>query len=127
MASDDYRSWLVEAHHASVQAYDKAVMTLAGGALGISIAFVRDLAPQPRLEWALATTWALLATSLFLIFVSFATSQQTLLREIEKIDGATSAGPREIAGPLTEWLNWSAGGAFVSGLGFLVAFAFYNV
>jgi hypothetical protein len=46
MAEDAYRQWLVEAYQKSSDAYDKAVMTLAAGALGISLAFVHQVAPQ---------------------------------------------------------------------------------
>lgn len=46
---------LLKAHHTATQDYDKAVFTLAGGALGISLAFVRDIAPKPVPEWLLGS------------------------------------------------------------------------
>jgi hypothetical protein len=66
MAQDlaEWRQWLAEKHHAASQDYDKAVMTLAGGALGLSLAFVKDIAPDPEDTWALVGAWALFAASL---------------------------------------------------------------
>jgi len=55
--SESYRDWLVKAHHTASQDFDRAVMTLAGGGLGISIAFVRDIAPHPVHKWMLAIGW----------------------------------------------------------------------
>lgn len=46
----DYRKWLVEADHKASQAYDKALLTLAGGALGISFAFLKDLVASPSVR-----------------------------------------------------------------------------
>lgn len=121
-----WRDWLVKAHHTASQDYDKAVMTLAGGALGISLAFIRDIAPDPIHGWILAVAWCLLALSLLLIFVSLLSSQQAILTSIEKLD-ARETLTRGIAGAMTVWLNGLAGGAFVLGVGFLVSFAAVNL
>jgi len=33
MSTNDYRHWLVQAHHKATQDFDRAVVVLAGGAL----------------------------------------------------------------------------------------------
>ena len=48
-----HREWLVAAYGEATRSFDKAIMTLAGGALALSIAFVHDVAPKPEQEWAL--------------------------------------------------------------------------
>ncbi len=65
------RQWLLQADHAASRDFDKAIMTLAAGALGVSIAFVHDVAPHPvRVAW-LGWAWGLFAASLVLILLSF--------------------------------------------------------
>lgn len=64
MADDAHRQLLVEAHRKASEAYDKAVMSLAGGALAISITFVHEVAPKPSHKHWLAVSWGLLALSL---------------------------------------------------------------
>jgi hypothetical protein len=55
-----YREWLVKTDHSASEAYDKAVMTLSGGALAISISFVREIAPSPlegTMYWLCSGGW----------------------------------------------------------------------
>jgi hypothetical protein len=126
MAEDTYRQWLVEAHQRSSDAYDKAVMTLAAGALGISLAFVHQVAPRPTHKNWLAVSWVLLAVSLLLIFMSFWTSQQTYLREIKKRD-KLPVSRRDVPGWATTTLNVMSGLVFIAGVLCLVRFAWFNL
>lgn len=49
---EDERRWLRQADHTASRDFDKAIMTLAAGALGVSIAFVHDIAPDPvHVSW----------------------------------------------------------------------------
>jgi hypothetical protein len=73
-----YRDWLVKAHHVASQDFDKALMALSGGALGISLAFIHDVALHPHRKGWLEVSWGSLAASLLLILVSFLTSQSAL-------------------------------------------------
>jgi len=127
MSEDAYRQWLVEAHQKSSDAYDKAVMTLAGGALGISVAFVHQVAPNPTHKTWLAWAWGLLAVSLLLIFLSFLASQQTLLREINQRDNKTVWPSWDMPGRATTLLNLASGAAFIGGIVCLVRFAWFNI
>ena len=54
-----YREWLVVAEQKSQENFDKTVLTLSGGALGISFAFLKDIVgPQPIiLSVFLLTAW----------------------------------------------------------------------
>jgi hypothetical protein len=122
-----WREWLVQAHHGASQDFDKAVFTLSGGALAISLAFLRDIAPTPSHEWALATAWALLTSSLVLIFISLLTSQAAILRQIKQLDSAATERRSSFFGRATAALNGCAAAAGVIGVTFLVLFAFYNL
>jgi hypothetical protein len=70
------REWLKQADHTACRDFDKAVMTLAAGALGLSIAFIHDIAPDPTFVGVLAAAWAFFAASLLAILVSFMTSRE---------------------------------------------------
>jgi hypothetical protein len=127
MADDPYRQALVEAHQKSSEAYDKAVMTLAGGALGISLAFVHQVAPNPTHKGWLAWSWGLLALSLLLIFASFLASQWAILRQIKERDGQEVWPRWDVPGWMTTTLNLTSGAAFIMGVACLVRFAWFNV
>jgi hypothetical protein len=101
-------------------------MTLAGGALGISLAFVHQVAPNPTHKGWLAWAWGLLALSLLLIFASFLASQQAILREIRLRDRKKVWG-WDIPGWMTTTLNVTSGAAFIMGVVCLVRFAWFNI
>jgi hypothetical protein len=142
MSDRAHRDWLVSAHHTASQDFDKAVMTLAGGALGLSITFIHEIAPHPKHHGWLATAWICLAVSLLLVFLSYLASQHVLVNEIGRCDDliakaraaergdrppSTRPEKRDIAGPLTEMLNYMAAATFVAGVVLLVRFTLYNL
>jgi len=94
-----YRGWLVEAEHKASQAYDEAVMTLSGGALGISLTFAKHLVKSPVISlWRLELAWGALSASIALILVSMVTSQFALRKSIHEFDQGmvvTSPGEEE--------------------------------
>src|SRR5262245_53574390 len=126
----EHRAWLRDAYERTSTSYDKAVMTLAGGALAISLTFIHNVAPKFQHKGYLGLSWAALAASLLLIFSSFWVSQRSLLSDMAKMDsddpgvGEPGEGPWKVA---TEVVNVAAGLAFVLGVVFLVLFAWHNV
>jgi len=122
----DYREWLVQAHYKAVENYDRAVTVLAGGALGLSITFIHDIAPNPTHKGYLALAWLLFAFALLSTFVSHLTSQGVLLKRIKDTDAAAEWG-RSYLGQLTTGLNICAAIGVIGGFVFLVCFALFNV
>jgi hypothetical protein len=120
----EHRKWLVSAYEGATQWFDKAIMTLSGGALGVSIAFIHDVAPKPEHKWLLGVAWILFALSLLLILISFLTSQRAILDMIRQIDEDVE---KVVRGKATDRLNRAAAGSFVLGAIFLVIFALYNL
>jgi hypothetical protein len=126
-----YRDWLVTSEHAASRDFDKAVMTLAGGALGLSVTFVHGIVSKAApcsLIW-LALAWSFLALSLLSILVSILTSQHALRRAIQQVDDRTVhsvAKPGGWFSGITEGLNITAALTLVLGLIFLVVFALLN-
>jgi hypothetical protein len=122
----DHRRHLLETLYAESQQFDKAVMTLAAGALGISIAFVNNVAPDPRMTEWLAASWVLLALSLLCVLVSFIASQAAIRWDIDHLyDDPRPQRPRWRR--LTPWFNAAAAATFVGGIGALTVFALLNL
>lgn len=126
-----YRKWLVETEHQASRDFDKAITTLSAGALGISIAFVRDLVPEPVLhsvKW-LGSSWVLLSLSLLAILISLLISQFALRRAIGQVDKGTirTELPGGLLATLTVILNILAALALIAGVGSLAFFALANV
>ena len=130
-AQATYREWLVTTEHAASRDYDKAVLALAGGALGLSVTFLHGLVAKPvpcSLVW-LGLAWSCLALSLLSILVSILTSQHALRRAIQQVDDQTiraASRPGGWLSGLTEGLNITAALTLVLGLVFLVVFALLN-
>jgi len=79
------RAALVDAARESSRTFDKAVLTFASAVFGFSIAFLKDVAPNPipcTLKW-LGASWALFSLGLLFIMLSFLTSHKACMREIE--------------------------------------------
>lgn len=94
MANEDlknYRDFLMKADHQASLNYDKAVITLAGGALGISITFLKDIVPSPSPESKifLYISWISLAISLASILVSYLFSMESLRKAMRQVDDGT--------------------------------------
>ena len=68
--------------------YDKAILTLAGGALALSITFLEKIAPNPT-PWTsilLAIAWLCLIASVLLELYALATSQTVTNEQIRIVD-----------------------------------------
>lgn len=84
---EKHREHLVLARQSSQDSYDKAILSLSGGALGISIAFIDKLAADaPLRPGLLLTSWSCWAISLILILFSHFFSHRSLTHAIAKLD-----------------------------------------
>ena len=128
---DAYRTWLVDAEHKAYQSFDKAVMTLSGGALAISLTFVKDIFKSPKQEtlFVLELAWLCLGASIVAILVSILTGASALRRAVEQVDKGTIE--KQLAGgryaTATKAFNVVACAGFVLGVCFLAWFAISNM
>lgn len=111
--------------------YDKGVMTLSGGALGISFAFLKDVVGTKSLIYAncLLWAWILWAFSISCILASYFTSAKSLRDAAVAVDQQTiymtlAKGPWVVA---SKALNIAAGLAFFVGIVCLVCFVARNL
>lgn len=122
------RNRLIDTYNAASESYDRGVMTLSGGSLGLSLAFVKDIAPHPVRVWAIQTSWVLMVASLVFVIGSHALSVEVHRRIIDCLDGSRSYDdqPWWVKTGVTR-MNLIAGTFFLVGAAFLVYFASANV
>jgi len=115
-----YRQLLVTLEHSSQEKYDQAIMTLSGGALGITFAFVKDVASPANdvsCFWLLAA-WFSWGVSVTAVLFSFFFSQCALRTAINQVDNRTHRKQR-LGGSwnvITAVLNVLGGVAFLLGV-----------
>lgn len=127
----DYRQHLVDAEQKSQEAFDKTVLSLSGGALGISFVFLKDVigsnpVQSPSFLLAAWITWALSSMS---VLASFYLSHLALRRAIDQVDDGTvyqqrAGGWFSIA---TALLNAAGALLFFVGVCSITAFANANL
>jgi len=64
--------------HASLQEFDRAILTLSAGSLGLSLAFIKDVVPLRNAVHLgfLFGSWYLFGSSVLLTLISFIASQK---------------------------------------------------
>ena len=130
------RRFLIEAEKEAQGSWDRTLLTLAAGAIGISVAFLRDLAGPGTVEtpWALISAWVLWTLTLICVLTSFFTSRNALRYAISETDAALSGRPNDLPDRpggswtlVTEWLNRIGGVLFIAGIMLLFVFATTNL
>lgn len=71
---NDYRNHLILAEQKAQEDYDKTIISLSGGALGISFAFISDSVPDPTETYFLLTSWICWGVSITSVIISYFTS-----------------------------------------------------
>jgi hypothetical protein len=129
----DYRKMLIECEQKSQEQYDKAVIVLSGGALAISIAFVKDIIGEhtPVYTIFLAFAWGAWGVSLACVLFSFWFSSVALRKTIVQVDARrphqSITSPGDGWTSILKWLNFAGGALFVAGAAFLFVFAYHNL
>ena len=115
--------------------YDKWILTLSGGALGLSITFIDKIANNPTTDtllW-LKLSWGCLIFALLAALTSLVTSQSAIRENRKELDQANTEQrapdlkfPRRFTG-FTNVLNWAALVLFILGTICLCIFSFKNI
>ncbi|HTL71657.1 MAG TPA: hypothetical protein VL863_00035, partial [bacterium] len=81
----NYRQSLIAAEQAMQAEYDKGVLTLSGGALGISLVFLKDIVGTKSLLHGefLLLAWIFWGLSISFILASYFTSAKAIRRAVE--------------------------------------------
>jgi hypothetical protein len=127
----EYRDLLQDLEQKAQEDYDKAILTLSGGALGISFAFCKDIVPLASAihkTW-LAVSWISWAVSLTCALLSLFTSILALGKAVDQVDDETiySEHPGSISDWATLCFNIMSGVGFIVGVGAMIAYVTLNL
>jgi len=125
----EYRSQLIIAEQKAQEAYDKSVLTLSGGAFGISFAFVdKFINSNPNNVLWLLLAWSAWSLSIISILFSFFFSNKAMRKAIEQVDSRTIYN-EPVGGhysKITSTLNVLGGLFFLMGAIFIIVFVCLN-
>jgi hypothetical protein len=123
-----YRRDLLECDNNSIGEYDKAVMTLSGGAVGLTFAFLKDIGTLQHIVFLLAA-WTFWGVSITCVVFSHYFSHLAMRRALRDLNAKTLNynKPGGCWDTAINILNPVAGGLFLAGLVSLLFFVSYNV
>ena len=113
--------------------YDKAVLALSGGGLGLSLAFIKDVVPLSHaISLAvLLCSWICFAVAMLLVVISYQLSRLAQTLHLEHLQRYYLAGKKEFpSNKFNSWLSWcNAGSGFFLILAVIltIAFAWQNI
>ena len=126
----DERKSLFNASLEQSRLFDKAILTLASGALGLSLTFIRQIVPEgcePRNIYSLIVSWIFLALSILSTVVSFLTSVKACAKQIEIMEKETSKDNSNCYRRITGYLNIFSVLCFIIGVFLLAKFSISNL
>lgn len=127
----EYRQHLVLAEQKAQEVYDKTVLSLSGGALGISFAFVDKFLTCDTVNNTayLECAWFCWGLSVAVVLASHFFSQRALRRAIEQVDKGEIyiRAPGGIFSWITVICNTVGGVFFFAGLVFMILFVSTNI
>lgn len=125
---------LVKKQISNAENFDRSVLTLSASALGLSLAFVKDIEPlaQAHERYLLVLSWCLFGAAVISTMISFLTSQEAIRLQIiaaERyyVHRDESALKESLASKLTSRLNTFSGIAFVAGIILTIIFVGLNL
>jgi hypothetical protein len=127
------RKGLIDAARESSRTFDQAALAFGSAVFGASIAFIKDVAPQPRthtLGW-LGASWVLFSFGLLAVMLSFLFSHKACMFEIEvgawALENPDLERPRNKCSSFTTWSNYLCVAFLFLGLLSWSVFAFQNL
>ena len=115
--------------------FDKTLVTLSGGSLGLSLLVLKQIAPTPSVTslWLLGGAWLGFSIALVIILISFLLSQNAVQRQIDILDSEYNSGTTPSKNSSNRW-TWLTGKAnvlaliaFVTGVLLFASFSIANL
>lgn len=133
----DERKSLFNAALDQTHLFDKAILTLASGALGLSLTFIRQIIPEgcePKYILTLIFSWIFFSLSIISTVLSFLTSVKACTKQIEileieffnKINGE-SKDRKNFYRKITSFFNVCSIIFFIIGIFLLARFSILNL
>ena len=126
----DYRNLLTELEQKAYEDYDKALLAMSGGALAISIAFLKNIVGHDSYQYSclLIGAWISWTLTVLVVLGSFLMSQIALRTAIQELDsGEEKSRLGGFADKITGFLNVAGGILFFVGVVLMVIFASVNL
>lgn len=132
---NQFRNHLLESRRLSFIQFDKAILTLSGGGLALSLTFVDNVIPTFGSDYigSLVAAWILFALSVTATLISFRSSQSDFDRKLELLDKFDGEDNDKVLdepnrpAKITMLLNDVSALAFVSAVLLLIFFVSINV
>ena len=132
---ETYRDWILQAEQKAQDDFDKTVITLSGGAIGVSFTYVKDLlGGKFHASGFLVAAWLAWTLSVAVVLLSFYVSRLALDKTMEQVDDGTiddvmkrGDRPGGRYAKIIAWLNPIGGLLFLAGLICMTIFMAYNV
>ena len=132
------RKLLVDAKREGSRLFDRAILTLAAGAFGLSLTFIRQIVPNIKsgTMFMLICAWVGFCVSLLSTLISFLTSQLACSKQIEILEAEyfnnhsshdKKANLKNKASDWTRRLNILSIFTFIIGVIFLAIFSISNL
>lgn len=108
MQEEDKEYWqqLNKAYIESSSQFDKQVLFLASGALGLSFAFIKDIVKlaEATNKWLLISAWSLFGAVILLSIISHYTSLKAINKRIHNLNAREDKGSKKL-NSYTKWFN----------------------
>ena len=128
---EKYRNQLIEIEQKVGESFLKTILTLSGGALGISFAFIKNVVGKGPIKASdtLIVAWTFLTISLASVLLSLYFGTLSYRHAITQVDKGKiyQQAPGGKLAKLMPILNFLSIFCFVSGVIFLFIFAFKNI
>lgn len=127
----EYRHQIIEAGRKAQEEYDKNVLYLSGGSLGLSFTFIKEIIGANPLLYShyLVFAWIAWSISILLVLLSFWLSINALRQTLNQINEGTihTQIPGGIYSKFTKASNFFSGFFFFIGVVLMSIFVFYNL
>jgi len=127
----EYRKELERLEQASQSSYDRTILSLSGGALAVSFAFVRDVVGSGSVQGSswLFSGWLAWAAAIVFVLFSHLTSHAALRTAVRQLDAETlwDERPGGWSDVLTKIYNVLGGVMFVAGIVLVARFVWLNL
>ncbi|MGR6831371.1 hypothetical protein [Aliivibrio wodanis] len=126
----EYRNLLISTKHQLTDSYDKLVVTLSGGALALSITFLKDIVNLKDAEyiWMLITAWSGFIFSLAFIFGGILFGIHAYRKALAQFD--SDSDDETVGGifsSLAVFCSYGAAVSLIIGLMLISIFVFINI
>ncbi len=130
-SKQQYRQQLIEIEQKIHEGYDKTLISLSGGALGISFAFIKNIVGDDEIvsqSYALIA-WIAWAVSLTFLLAAFYFGTLAYRHAVKKLDLETidRENPGGCYATIMRYLNAFGGISFIIGVASFIYFSYINL